>query len=144
MSKARRARVCGRVEPFSRDRRGGQFEVYRLTKATSVGEGVLLHTRKDKRHVVCTRCMMRRIPPSLSCVLCPVSTVCVSVLEQVSESMSAADRKNQDKIEAAIDTFCGQRLSARDDKMVSDSLVRYHITLEYLLELSPWLSMIRW
>ncbi|CAN0447073.1 unnamed protein product, partial [Hapterophycus canaliculatus] len=43
--------------------------------------------------------------------------VCVSVLEQIHESMAPADRKNKDKIEAAIDTFCGQRLSARDDKM---------------------------
>lgn len=33
--------------------------------------------------------------------------------------MPAADRKNKDKIEAAIDTFCDQRLSSRDDKMVS-------------------------
>lgn len=45
--------------------------------------------------------------------------VCVSVLEQIHESMAPADRKNKDKIEAAIDTFCDQRLSARDDKMVS-------------------------
>lgn len=45
--------------------------------------------------------------------------VCVSVLEQIHESMPAADRKKKDKIEAAIDTFCDQRLSSRDDKMVS-------------------------
>lgn len=45
--------------------------------------------------------------------------VCVSVLDQIHDSMEPADRKNKDKIEAAIDTFCGQRLSSRDDKMVS-------------------------
>lgn len=49
-----------------------------------------------------------------------LAAVCVSVLEQVHESMAPADRKNKDKIEAAIDTFCDKRLSARDDKMVSD------------------------
>lgn len=48
--------------------------------------------------------------------------VCVNVLEQISESMPAADRKNKDKIEAAIDAFCDQRLSSRDDKMVSVSV----------------------
>ncbi|CAM9673049.1 unnamed protein product [Ascophyllum nodosum] len=43
--------------------------------------------------------------------------VCVNVLEQVSGSMAAADRKDQLKIEAAVDAYCGQRLSAKDDKM---------------------------
>lgn len=47
-----------------------------------------------------------------------LSAVCVNVLEQVAESMAPADRKDQAKIEAAIDAFCGQRLSAKDDKMV--------------------------
>lgn len=50
-----------------------------------------------------------------------LAAVCVNVLEQVHESMEPADRKNKDKIEAAIDTFCGKRLAARDDKMVSAS-----------------------
>lgn len=45
-------------------------------------------------------------------------TVCVHVLENVADSMPDADRKNKLKIEAAIDKFCGQRLSSRDDKMV--------------------------
>lgn len=44
----------------------------------------------------------------------------MSVLNQVHESMAPEDRKNQLKIEAAIDTFCGQRLSSRDDKMVRE------------------------
>ncbi|CAM9271275.1 unnamed protein product [Choristocarpus tenellus] len=43
--------------------------------------------------------------------------VCVNVLEQVSKSMAPEDRKKQDKIEAAIDAYCSQRLNPRDDKM---------------------------
>lgn len=57
------------------------------------------------------------LPPSFGVFLC---AVCVSVLNQVNESLAPADRKNQLKIEAAIDTFCGQRLSSRDDKMVRE------------------------
>lgn len=55
---------------------------------------------------------------TLSRLASRLSAVCVSVLEQVAESMAPADRKDQAKIEAAIDSFCGQRLSAKDDKMV--------------------------
>lgn len=55
---------------------------------------------------------------TFSCLASRLSAVCVNVLEQVAESMAAADRKDQAKIEAAIDAFCGQRLSAKDDKMV--------------------------
>lgn len=51
--------------------------------------------------------------------------VCVNVLEQVNETMAPADRKNQAKIEAAIDAYCGQRLSSRDDKMVSKTASAY-------------------
>lgn len=58
-----------------------------------------------------------------------VLAVCVSVLEQVHESMAPADRKNKDKIEAAIDAFCGQRLASRDDKMVSPQ--------QYIQNLAP-------
>lgn len=51
------------------------------------------------------------------CALCMLS-VCVNVLEQIHESMAPADRKDKLKIESAIDKFCDQRLSSRDDKMV--------------------------
>ncbi|CAN0499103.1 unnamed protein product, partial [Ectocarpus sp. 12 AP-2014] len=72
--------------------------------------------------------MKFQLVAALSAVLCALTAaapradpkeceVCVNVLEQISESMPAADRKNKDKIEAAIDAFCDQRLSSRDDKM---------------------------
>lgn len=66
-----------------------------------------------------------RLPPSLAPSLPPppgrpLCAVCVSVLNQVNELLAPEDRKNQAKIEAAIDTFCAGRLSARDDKMVRE------------------------
>ncbi|CAM9403025.1 unnamed protein product [Ectocarpus sp. 4 AP-2014] len=72
--------------------------------------------------------MKFQLVAAISAVLCALTAaapradpkeceVCVNVLEQISESMPAADRKNKDKIEAAIDAFCDQRLSSRDDKM---------------------------
>lgn len=72
--------------------------------------------------------MKFQLVSAIAAVLCTLSAaapradpkeceVCVSVLNQVNESLAPADRKNQLKIEAAIDTFCGQRLSSRDDKM---------------------------
>jgi mesencephalic astrocyte-derived neurotrophic factor len=54
----------------------------------------------------------------LSSKLSPYTfTVCINVLEQVDASLAPADKKNKDKIEAAIEKFCSQKLSAKDDKM---------------------------
>jgi deoxycytidylate deaminase len=44
-------------------------------------------------------------------------TVCIKVLEQVDASLAPADKKNKDKIEAAIEKFCSQKLGAKEDKM---------------------------
>ena len=44
-------------------------------------------------------------------------TVCINVLTKIDEGLAPADRKNQDKIEAAIEKYCSGRLSAKDDKM---------------------------
>mmetsp|Transcript_17619 Transcript_17619/g.26099 ORF Transcript_17619/g.26099 Transcript_17619/m.26099 type:complete len:170 (+) Transcript_17619:17-526(+) len=44
--------------------------------------------------------------------------VCVSVLEKVDALLESGDKRQKDKIEGAIDEFCGQKkLRPKDDKM---------------------------
>ena len=44
--------------------------------------------------------------------------VCVSVLDKVDELLvEKKDKRNKDKIEAAIDEFCNGRINSKDDKM---------------------------
>ncbi|KAG5178299.1 armet protein [Tribonema minus] len=62
--------------------------------------------------------------------------VCISVLEKVEGLLNAADTKNKDKIEEAIEKYCSQKLPAKDDKMCYNLVtIKKHVSQPFSLGL---------
>lgn len=62
--------------------------------------------------------------------------MCISVLDKVEALLDAAGKKDKDKIEAAIEKYCSQKLPAKDDKMCYNLVtIKKHVSQPFSLGL---------